>query len=192
MSEINSSERRLDSGEGREEPPPRRRVHIRWMIRRDMPEVLAIEKASFAQPWGEEDFLKCLRQRNIGMVVEVGDQVVGFMLYELHSKQLRIFNFAVHPDFRRLKVGTQMVEKLTTKLSTHRRTSISLEVRETNLAAQLFYKSCGFRATMVERDFYEDTGEAAFVMEYWLADHWPEEVWEWHPRNRISQYLGKL
>ena len=30
------------------------RVHIRWMIRRDMPEVLAIEEDSFEFPWSEE------------------------------------------------------------------------------------------------------------------------------------------
>jgi len=44
-------------------------VHIRWMIRRDMPEVLDIESGSFEFPWSEEDFIRCLRQRNcIGMV----------------------------------------------------------------------------------------------------------------------------
>src|SRR5690606_11527131 len=57
----------------------RLRVHIRWMIRRDMPEVLQIEKASFEFPWYEDDFIRCLRQRNcIGMVAEQGERVVGF------------------------------------------------------------------------------------------------------------------
>ena len=46
-------------------------------------------------------------------------------------------------------VGGQMVSKLISKLSSHRRTSITLEVRETNLAAQLFFKQNGFRATAV-------------------------------------------
>ena len=40
------------------------RVHIRWMIRRDMAEVLQTEQASFDFAWTEEDFLRCLRQRN--------------------------------------------------------------------------------------------------------------------------------
>ena len=39
------------------------RVHIRWMIRRDMPEILAIEDESFEFPWIEGDFIRCLRQR---------------------------------------------------------------------------------------------------------------------------------
>ncbi|MEK6238743.1 MAG: ribosomal-protein-alanine N-acetyltransferase RimI, partial [Planctomycetales bacterium] len=54
------------------------RVHIRWMIRRDMPEVLAIENSSFEFPWSEEDFLRSLQQRNcIGMVAEWEDSIVG-------------------------------------------------------------------------------------------------------------------
>ena len=31
------------------------RVHIRWMIRRDMVEVLQIERESFEFPWTDED-----------------------------------------------------------------------------------------------------------------------------------------
>ena len=34
------------------------RVHIRWMIRRDMPEVLQTEQESFEFAWTEEDFLR--------------------------------------------------------------------------------------------------------------------------------------
>ena len=143
------------------------RVHIRWMIRRDMPEVLQTEQESFEYAWTEEDFLRCLRQRNcIGMVAEQGEKVVGFMIYELHKNKLHILNFAVAPQCRRLGVGGQMVAKLISKLSSHRRTRITLEVRETNLAAQLFFRKQGFRAVRVLRSFYEDSGEDAFLMQY--------------------------
>jgi ribosomal-protein-alanine N-acetyltransferase len=143
------------------------RVHIRWMIRRDMPEVLQTEQESFEFSWTEEDFLRCLRQRNcIGMVAEHGDKVVGFMIYELHKTKLHILNFAVHPAFRRTGVGAQMVSKLISKLSNHRRTRITLAVRERNLAAQLFFRTQGFRAVRVLRAYYEDSGEDAFLMQY--------------------------
>jgi ribosomal-protein-alanine N-acetyltransferase len=163
------------------------RVHIRWMIRRDMPEVLQIEQDSFEYAWTEEDFLRCLRQRNcIGMVAEQGEKVVGFMIYELHKAKLHILNFAVHPRYRRGGVGAQMVGKLVSKLSSHRRTRITLEVRETNLAAQLFFRAREFRAVRVLRSFYEDSGEDAFLMQYRLADDTGEEVEE--SVNRIAQY----
>ncbi len=163
------------------------RVHIRWMIRRDMPEVLQAEQLSFAYAWTEEDFLRCLRQRNcIGMVAESGERVIGFMIYELHKAKLHILNFAVHPDWRRQSVGSQMVAKLISKLSSHRRTRITLEVRETNLAGQVFFGKQGFRALRVLRSFYEDSGEDAYLMEYRFADAPADDVDE--VVNRIAQY----
>ncbi|HEV3255549.1 MAG TPA: ribosomal protein S18-alanine N-acetyltransferase [Gemmataceae bacterium] len=163
------------------------RVHIRWMIRRDMPEVLQTEQECFEYAWTEEDFLRCLRQRNcIGMVAEQGEKVVGFMIYELHKSKLHILNFAVSPGFRRNSVGGQMVAKLISKLSNHRRTRITLAVRETNLGAQLFFRSQGFRATRVLRGYYEDSGEDAFLMQYAFADDTGEDTDD--AVNRISQY----
>jgi ribosomal-protein-alanine N-acetyltransferase len=163
------------------------RVHIRWMIRRDMPEVLQTEQESFEFSWTEEDFLRCLRQRNcIGMVAEQGEKVVGFMIYELHKQKLHILNFAVHPTFRRFHIGAQMVGKLISKLSSHRRTRITLEVRETNLAAQLFFRTQGFRAVRVLRSYYEDSGEDAFLMQYRLADDNSDEFES--TINRIAQF----
>src|SRR4026208_605858 len=96
-------------------------VHIRWMIRRDMDDVLAIEQEGFEFPWSEEDFIRCLRQRNcIGMVAEYDDKVVGFMIYELHKSRLHILNFAVAAAYRRRGVGSQMIAKLVAKLSNQR------------------------------------------------------------------------
>ncbi len=163
------------------------RVHIRWMIRRDMPEVLQTEQLSFEYAWTEEDFLRCLRQRNcIGMVAEHGEKVVGFMIYELHKNKLHILNFAVHPQWRRASIGSQMVAKLISKLSSHRRTRITLEVRETNLAAQLFFHKQEFKAIRVLRSFYDDSGEDAFLMEYRFSSDIGADVEE--TVNRIAQY----
>lgn len=142
------------------------KTQIRWMTRRDMYEVLDIEKSSFEFPWCENTFIHCLRQRNcIGMVFEYDEKILGFVIYELFKTHLHILNFAVHPDFRRLEFGKQMIRKLIGKLSP-RRTRILAEVRETNLGAQLFFKNCGFRATSVLRNWYEEISEDAYLMEY--------------------------
>jgi ribosomal-protein-alanine N-acetyltransferase len=159
------------------------------MIRRDMPEVLAIESESFEFPWSEDDFIRCLRQRNcIGMVAEHDERVAGFMIYELHRNRLHILNFAVAAEFRRRGVGRQMVEKLIGKLSSQRRNRIMLEVRETNLAAQLFFRDLGFRAVSVLRDFYVDTTEDAYLMQYRFRTSADSET----PVavNRISRLAG--
>ena len=170
-------------------PKAQVRVHIRWMIRRDMPEVLAIEHASFDFPWCEEEFLRVLRQRNcIGMVAEHGERVVGFMIYELHKAKLQVLNFAVAAEFRRQGVGHQMVAKLVGKLSSHRRTRIALHVRESGLGAQLFFRVQGFRATEVIREYYEDTNEDAYLMHY-LFDESVIDDRPVPPVNRIAKQL---
>jgi ribosomal-protein-alanine N-acetyltransferase len=172
----------------RVQPKEQLSVHIRWMIRRDMPEVLQTEQDSFAHPWTEEDFLHCLRQRNcIGMVAECGDRVVGYVIYELHKSKLHVLNIAVHPPLRRKQIGAQLVGKLISKLSSHRRSRITLEVREGNLAAQLFLRSLGFLATRVLRGFYEDTEEDAYVLEYRLPGEDSGETAD-EPVNRIAHY----
>jgi ribosomal-protein-alanine N-acetyltransferase len=163
-------------------------VHIRWMIRRDMPEVLQIEREGFEFPWSEDDFIRCLRQRNcIGMVAEYDERIVGFMIYELHRTKLHLLNFAVAADVRRRGAGAQMMNKLIAKLSTQRRTRVQLEVRETNLAAQLFFRQLGFRAVSVLRDFYDDTTEDAYLMQYRYR---PTEAPVIIPINRITKLAG--
>lgn len=150
------------------------RVHIRWMIPRDMPEVLEIENESSAFPWSEEDFIRRLRQRNcIGMAAGPRDdseweieRVDGFMIYELHRTRLHLLSFAVAKDMRRQGVARQMVEELIAKLLPQRRTRIMLEVRETNREAQEFFKSVGFRAVSVLRNYYDDSPEDAYLMQY--------------------------
>jgi ribosomal-protein-alanine N-acetyltransferase len=165
------------------------KIHIRWMIRRDMPEVLRSERESFDFSWTEDDFLRCLRQRNcIGMVAESSERVVGFMIYELHKHKLHILNFAVAPDFRRFGIGSQMLGKLIAKLSSHRRTRVTLAVRESNLGAQLFFRMRGFRAVKVLRNYYEDSGEDAYLMQFHINQELMDEFEE--PTNRIAQYHG--
>jgi len=163
------------------------KVQIRWLIRRDMAEVIEIEQQSFEFSWTEEDFLCCLRQRNcIGMVAEQNNRIVGFMIYELHKASLRIMNFAVANDVRREGIGKRMVQRLVDKLSQQRRKEIILEIRETNLSAQLFFKKSEFKAVKVLRHHYDDTTEDAYMMIYRLTQA-NDTYSPFSPTNRISE-----
>lgn len=165
-------------------------IQCRWLIRRDMPEIIEIERRSFEFPWTEEEFLACLRQRNcIGMVAETrkGSEVVGHMIYELHKSMLRILNLAVSPECRRSGVGSAFIGRLIDKLSQQRRREIVAEVRETNLDAQLFLFALGFRATAVLRNHYDECGESAYLMRYRIDGFKADE---WMPANRIKNYGG--
>ena len=80
-----------------------------------------------------------------------------------------------------------MLAKLLGKLPHERRNRIMLEVRETNLEAQLFFKSIGFKAISVLRDFYDDTDEDAYLMQFRYQPS-AEELAQ--PHNRISRLAG--
>ena len=109
------------------------------------------------------------------------------MIYELHKDQLHVLNFSVLPYVRRRGIGMQMVNKLVGKLSQQRRNRIVLEIRETNLAAQMFFKNLSFRAVSVLRDYYDDTVEDAYVMQYRYKS---SEVKPLEPVNRITRLAG--
>lgn len=147
---------------------------IRWMIRRDMDEIVAIESASFDDPWDEATFIQCLRQRNnIGMVAEHGDILTGYMIYTLHKNRLEAINFAVHPDYRRRGVGRAMVDKLKSKLHPERRAKLEILIRDTNTAAHLFFKSQGFRCVEIVKTPFIDNDSDGYFFNY-VAPHYDE------------------
>lgn len=160
-------------------------IHIRWMIRRDMPEVLRIEHDSFGiDAWTRDLFERCLQTRNcIGMIAEIDDVTVGFMIYEIHKNRLHLLNFATCANHRRRGVGRALVNKLRSKLSHERRNRIMLEVRETNLQAQVFFRALGFRSIMTLHNYFAEVNEDAYLMQYRYPPS-VEELQMTHKRSR--------
>jgi len=139
-------------------------AYLRFAIRRDLAEMLAIEHDSFDWPWTEEDFVRQLRQRNvIAVVAEMDARIAGYMVYQLNPKWLTLLNIAVESRWRRMGVGRQMIDKLVGKLHSQRRTSLRLHVLETNLGGQVFFRACGFRAVAIKDEWF-NTDEPAYEM----------------------------
>jgi [ribosomal protein S18]-alanine N-acetyltransferase len=126
-------------------------LHVRWLIRHDMKQVLAIEEDCFSwDAWTKQDIEGLLCDRNtIGMVCDIGGDVFGFMLYEMHKHSLVLLNIAVHPDYWRCGVGTELINKLKAKLN--RRKTIEAFVDEYNDLAIPFFASQGFKAMGIAR-----------------------------------------
>jgi ribosomal-protein-alanine N-acetyltransferase len=143
-------------------------MKIRWMTQGDIDEALEIERESFEYAWDDKDFAKVIRSKTCaGMVVERRDEIVGYVLYECFRDRIEVLNFAVAVKHRRDGVGAKMVEAMVEKLTDKNAPKhIVLMVRESNLAAQLFFKACGFRAVRMHKGYYEDTSEDAIQMRY--------------------------
>ena len=134
-------------------------MHVRWLIRADLPAILDIEVALPA-PWTEEAYLDMLKHRNcIAMVVEAGNgdrwQVIGGMVYSLNKSSIELDRFVVHSDWRRRGAGTALMKKLLTKLSGHKRTRACMTVPDDSLDAHLFLKAQGWEAVRVDRQWGE-------------------------------------
>lgn len=129
--------------------------NIRWLIRRDMDEINCIEH-DHQCGLSEETIRGHLKQRNcIGIVAESPDGPIdGYAIYTLHPSHFRLERIAVHRMCHRSGVGKAMVERLKERCSfkNERRNAIEVDVPEINLAAQLFFQSCGFRAIGCDGD----------------------------------------
>jgi ribosomal-protein-alanine N-acetyltransferase len=148
-------------------PQPVYKPCIRWLIRQDEEPVLAIEEACFLwDSWTQQELRSILCRRDaIGQVLEVGERVLGYMVYLLQPDSLELIRLAVDPLFWGRGGGRLLVEKLATKLSSFRRRSIGVTVPETEVRAQLFFRALGFAAESVVRG---RDGEDGVRMRYHL------------------------
>lgn len=129
-------------------------VHVRWLIARDMPEVMLCDGAN-GLLWQEEEFLHCLRQRNcIGMIAEHKASTIGFVLYLLEKTSIDVLNIGVHPhldDNAAMDVYRALIGKLLSKTATcHKRnkTIVPVELSASRLPLLNLLKSMGFKAAL--------------------------------------------
>lgn len=123
-------------------------IHIRWMIRRDMAEVLDIDGRCFGRAGrlSREEWAALLRHKHtIGMVVESDDRVVGWMVYRIDKQSLELLRLAVHPEETRLGHGRKMVDKLADRLQRTQRKFLAACVPADSLDACRFLSRMGFR-----------------------------------------------
>jgi len=132
---------------------------------KNLPEVLAIERVSFTEPWSESLFLREMRHRNSHFVVfRLNLEVIGYGGVWLVRDEAHITNIAVHPLYRGQGYGVMILEYLLDAAVSRHAETATLEVRETNFIALNLYKIFGFRPVALQRGYYSDTGEDAIVM----------------------------
>lgn len=130
-------------------------MNLRWLKPKDFAVVLEIEKQSFPDPWTKQDFHRVLDNKNcICRVAEEGDELIGYMVYEYNSTSYNIVNLAVARHYRRHGVAKFLVSGLMSQMSDSCKHRILVSVSDRNLGAQLLFKSLGFRAEKISRNFF--------------------------------------
>jgi ribosomal-protein-alanine N-acetyltransferase len=137
------------------------------MGRAHLPEVLAIERDSYATPWSDRAFHHEMEQNpfarpHVGLAR--GGDVVGFICLWVIFEELRINNVAVAPAWRRQGIGEQLIRFALQEGIVNGCTVAILEVRPSNAAAQALYAKLGFEITSTRPRYYSDDGEDALVM----------------------------
>lgn len=139
---------------------------IRWLIRRDLDEIIEIEEDSFEYPWNKNDFVESLRKSNtIGFVAEQNEIIIGYLIYALNKNNIEILNLAVKRDFRRNKVGTSLINKVKSKLIGNRNRSKACLI-DSNLVGHLFLKSNNFKAIDIIKNKYENINNDCYKFVY--------------------------
>src|SRR3990172_6096148 len=143
-----------------------------WTIERltspvELDAVLAIEEASFTNPWTRQMHLAELEHQDVSFCYLARDAarvVVGFCSVWCVVDELHINNLAVSPPYRRVGVARSLLAhaiRAGVRLGAVRAT---IEVRRSNEAARCLYERFGFSMTGVRRAYYTKPVEDALVL----------------------------
>jgi [ribosomal protein S18]-alanine N-acetyltransferase len=146
------------------------RVEITEMRAEDLDEVTWVEQSSFRTPWTRGMFGDELKNPEMAhyLTARYEDHVVGYMGFWLIQDEAHITNLAVHPAFRRRKLGERLLLALLRQAVRLGAKRATLEVRASNESARHLYEKHGFQIIAIRRKYYTDNNEDAMVM--WVDD----------------------
>jgi [ribosomal protein S18]-alanine N-acetyltransferase len=138
----------------------------------DIPQIIAIEKEAFPDPWQEEMLKEALSiYPGTFFVARDNGQVAGFVAGGLEDTGEEIYghimNLAVGKSYRRSGVGKSLVSRLELQFAIEGATGVQLEVRISNHDAQRFYRRIGYSEVFQIMSYYTN-GEDALVMMKWF------------------------
>jgi len=120
---------------------------------------------SFRFPWSTGFFLQKLQvpcARSI--LAELSNGTVGYTLFWLLPDAIDIHNIAVHPEYRRRGIARALLSGVICDARQQSLARVMLEVRRSNLPAQMLYRRVGFATTAIRKGYYSDDGEDALAM----------------------------
>lgn len=131
----------------------------------DLAAVVAIERASFGDPWPASAFADLLREgRMLFVVAEQGGAVAGYAIAWFVAGSGELANIAVAPERRGHGIGAALLERVLDAARAQGAGETFLEVRESNAAARGLYASRGFAEVGRRRGYYRRPDEDAIVL----------------------------
>jgi ribosomal-protein-alanine N-acetyltransferase len=129
--------------------------------------VLAIEEASFTNPWTRVMYLAELENTGVSFCFTAKDaagRIVGFCSFWRVLDELHINNLAVLPEVRRTGAATALLTYVLDYGAGLGARRATLEVRRSNEAARLLYERFGFTVAGVRHGYYTKPVEDALVL----------------------------
>lgn len=137
------------------------------MVAEDIPDVVAIEATAFYDAWNAGMLLNELENElTTYVVMEQEGCLVGYAGFWLVAGEAQVTRVAVAEAERGQGLGTRLTAAMVNKAWELGAEAVTLEVRESNLAAQKAYLTCGFASEGIRPNYYEDNHENAVIM--WL------------------------
>lgn len=133
----------------------------------DLDQVLAIEEASFYNPTTRDWYERELQRPEVCFVyvLRTADvPVAAFCAFWLVADQAHINNLAVRPELRRRGLGIELLKAIVTEAKVLGATSMTLEVRASNLAARALYAKAGFTQESERKNYYTNPVEDALIL----------------------------
>lgn len=128
-----------------------------------------LEKLCFSSPWTASQIESQLKDSRHEFIAAVsGDELLGYvgMMYILDEGY--IANVAVSPEYRRLGIGDELIEKLIRISDDLKLSFVTLEVRASNAAAIELYAKHGFSPVGRRKNYYDLPKEDAILMTKFL------------------------
>ena len=129
--------------------------------------ILAIEQASFTNPWTREMYVAELKNEGVSffyLARDKGRQIVGFCSFWRVLDELHINNLAVVPGFRRQGVATALLRRVMDEAARFGIRRTMLEVRQSNTPARQLYERFGFVVAGTRSNYYTNPIEDALVL----------------------------
>ena len=124
----------------------------------------ALEAQCFSAPWSREMIEAAVVQSGAVCLSAAVDGIfAGHVTMFCVLDEGQICNLAVAPVFRRMGVGSALLDALKTEAARRGLSVLMLEVRASNTAAQTLYEKNGFERVGVRRGFYAAPREDAFL-----------------------------